>query len=363
MFKFSELQSVHVEITNNCQAHCPMCSRNHRGGLENPNIKINDWNFNDFQMIFNQEVCNQINSIFFCGNFGDPIINNDLANMCKHASDNNPNIHVRIHTNGGARSKYWWRSLVQKLPKNHMVIFGIDGLEDTHALYRIGTKYEQVIENAGAFIDAGGTAEWVFIKFRHNEHQVDKARQRARELGFKLFTVKHSTRFLEEKFKVLDKSGNTIYHIEPPTNNQVTLISPDMIKGYQSWVNGSKIECYVQQEKEIYIDAYKKIFPCCFLASTPYNYTEATDLTFPVRQQIKKQYVELVESLGGIEQLDATHIGIKNVLTSDSWQTVWNYYWNDYKLIVCARTCGVTLDQQISKPKDQFVERTGFNKQ
>ena len=361
MFKFSELKSVHVEITNNCQAKCPMCSRNHRGGLENPNIKVNDWGLDDFQKIFNQEVLNQLNGIFFCGNFGDPIINNDLADMCKYATDTNPDIHLRIHTNGGARSKDWWRLLVKKLPKNHFVIFGIDGLEDTHSLYRIGTKYEQVIENARAFIDAGGTAEWVFIKFKHNEHQVDEARQRAKELGFKLFTVKNSTRFLEEKFKVLDKNGNTNYYLEPPTNNQVTLISPEMIKGYQSWVNDSKIECYAQQGKEIYIDAYKKIFPCCFLASTPYNYTETSDLTFPVRQQIKKQYAELVESLGGIEQLDATNTGIKNVLTSDSWQTVWNYYWNDYKLIVCARTCGITPSQQISKPKDQFVERTGLN--
>jgi MoaA/NifB/PqqE/SkfB family radical SAM enzyme len=361
MFKFSELKSVHVEITNNCQAKCPMCSRNHRGGLENPNIKVNDWGLDDFQKIFNQEVLNQLNGIFFCGNFGDPIINNDLAEMCKYATTTNPNIHLRIHTNGGARSKDWWRLLVEKLPKNHFVIFGIDGLEDTHSLYRIGTKYEQVIENAKAFIEAGGTAEWVFIKFKHNEHQVDEARQRAKELGFKLFTVKNSTRFLEEKFKVLDKNGNTIYYLEPPTNNQVTLITPEMIKGYKSWVNSSKIECYAQQGKEIYIDAYKKIFPCCFLASTPYNYTETNDLTFPVRQQIKKQYAELVESLGGIEQLDATDIGIKDVLTSDSWQTIWNYYWNDYKLIVCARTCGVMPDQQISKPKDQFVERTGLN--
>jgi MoaA/NifB/PqqE/SkfB family radical SAM enzyme len=361
MFKFSELQSVHVEITNNCQAKCPMCSRNHRGGLENPNIKVNDWGLDDFQKIFDQEILNQLNSIFFCGNFGDPIINNDLADMCKYATTMNPNIHLRIHTNGGARSKDWWRSLVKKLPENHFVIFGIDGLEDTHSLYRIGTKYEQVIENARAFIAAGGTAEWVFIKFKHNEHQVDEARQRAKDLGFKLFTVKNSTRFLEEKFKVLDKSGNTIYYLEPPTNNQVSFITPEMIKGYQSWVNDSKIECYAQQGKEIYIDAYKKIFPCCFLASTPYNYTETNDLTFPVRQQIKKQYAELVESLGGIEQLDATNTGIKNVLTSDSWQTVWDYYWNDYKLIVCARTCGITPSQQISKPKDQFVERTGLN--
>jgi MoaA/NifB/PqqE/SkfB family radical SAM enzyme len=361
MFKFLELQSVHVEITNNCQANCPMCSRNHRGGLENPNIKIKDWSLDDFQKIFNQEALNQLSSIFFCGNFGDPIINADLADMCKYAASKNSNIQIRIHTNGGARSKDWWRSLVEKLPKNHIVIFGIDGLEDTHSLYRIGTRYEQVIENAQAFIEAGGAAEWVFIKFKHNEHQVDEARRRAKELGFKLFTVKNSTRFLEEKFNVLDKSGNVIYQLEPPTNNQVSLITPSMIKEYKTWVNSSKIECYAQQNKEIYIDAYKKIFPCCFLASTPYNYTETTDLTFPVRQEIKKQYSELVESLGGIERLDAVSIGIKSVLTSDAWQTVWNYYWNDYKLIVCARTCGVTSNQQISKPKDQFIERTGLN--
>jgi MoaA/NifB/PqqE/SkfB family radical SAM enzyme len=361
MFEFSKLQSVHLEITNNCQAKCPMCSRNHRGGLENPNIKINEWSLEDFCKIFDKEVLHQINSIFFCGNFGDPIVNSDLADMCEYATIENPTLQIRIHTNGGARSKEWWKSLVQKLPKNHFVIFGIDGLEDTHHLYRIGTKYEQVIENAKAFIEAGGTAEWVFIKFKHNEHQIDEARKRATELGFKLFTVKNSTRFLEEKFKVLDKNGNTVYHLEPPTSNQVTLITPSMIKNYRSWVNDSKIECYVQKNREVYIDAYKTVFPCCFIALTPYNYTEVNDLTFPVRQEIKKQYNELVGSLGGIENLNAINIGVKNIINSEKWQTVWNYYWNENKLITCARTCGVNETQSVSKPKDQFVERTHLN--
>lgn len=361
MFNFTDLQAVHLEITNNCQAKCPMCSRNFRGGLENPNIKINEWSLADFKNIFTTEVLNQINSIYFCGNFGDPIINNDLDLMCEYATKENSNLQIRIHTNGGARSKDWWRSLATKLPKNHFVIFGIDGLEDTHHVYRVGTKYEQVTENARAFIEAGGTAEWVFIKFRHNEHQVDEARQRAKDLGFKLFTVKNSTRFLEEKFRVLDKNGNIAYYLEPPSSNQVTLISPDMIKNYRGWVSESEIDCYVKKNKEIYIDAYKRVFPCCFLASTPYNYTETTDLTFPVRQDIKTQYDKLVESLGGIDRLNAVDVGIKEILSSHEWQTVWDYYWNDYKLIVCARTCGVNPKQQISKPKDQFVERSGLN--
>lgn len=358
MFRFKELESVHLEITNNCQAKCPMCSRNYHGNIENPNINLNDWTLEEFKLIFNKEVLLQIKNIYFCGNFGDPIINNDLAEMCKYAKKINPNLQIRIHTNGGARSKQWWNSLANTLPKDHFVIFGIDGLEDTHSLYRIGTKYNQVIENAKAFIDAGGRAEWVFIKFKHNEHQVEEARNKAKELGFCLFTVKNSTRFLDKEFPVLDKNRNILYNIEPPTTNQVSLITPDMIKNYKSWVNESTIECYVQNNKEVYIDAHKKVFPCCFLASTPYNYTEPSNLTFPVRLEIRSQYDRLVESLGSIESLDAVQIGIKSIIDSDSWQTVWDYYWNDDKLITCARTCGANVSNQISKPKDQFIERT-----
>lgn len=361
MFKFSDLESVHLEITNNCQARCPMCSRNYHGGLENPNIKIKDWTLEDFKFIFNQEVLTQIKSVYFCGNFGDPILNNDLDRMCEYASKINPELQIRIHTNGGAKSEKWWKSLVSKLPEKHFVIFGIDGLEDTHHLYRIGTKYQQVIKKAKAFIDSGGNAEWVFIKFKHNEHQTEEAKIRAKNLGFKLFTVKNSTRFLEKDFPVLDKEGNVVYRIEPPTSNRVELITADMIKNYKSWVKDSNIECYAKKNKEIYIDAYKNVFPCCFLASTPYNYVPSSDLTFPVRYEIRNQYDRLIESLGGISKLDAKTIGIKLIIDSDSWQNIWHHYWNEDKLVVCARTCGSNSSKEISKPKDQFIERIGFD--
>ena len=36
MFKFDQLEIVQVEITNRCQASCPMCPRNIHGGIENP---------------------------------------------------------------------------------------------------------------------------------------------------------------------------------------------------------------------------------------------------------------------------------------------------------------------------------------
>jgi MoaA/NifB/PqqE/SkfB family radical SAM enzyme len=51
MFALADLKSLHVEITNRCQAACPMCSRNYHGGLDNVLIKNADWSLDDFKNI------------------------------------------------------------------------------------------------------------------------------------------------------------------------------------------------------------------------------------------------------------------------------------------------------------------------
>lgn len=352
MFKFDTLKSIHLEITNRCQASCPMCSRNVHGGLENPLIKNQDWTVEDFKHILNEEVLHQVDGFYFCGNFGDPIINNELIEMCRYSKQTNPNLYIRIHTNGGARSPEWWEELRFALPPAHNVIFAIDGLEDTHSLYRIGTKYEAVIRNAKAFINAGGTAEWAFIKFKHNEHQLEEAERRAKELGFARFTYKDSARFVAtEKFEVLNRYGEVSYYLEPPTGSKINLITQEVIDNYQDVVDASEIDCYVVQTKEVYIDAYKKVMPCCFLSSIPYNYTKNDDIVKDIRQKMHSQYQDLITDLGNTNALEKS---IKDIVDSQPWQTVWNKYWNEKKLITCARTCGVN---KLSKPKDQFIEK------
>jgi hypothetical protein len=343
-----------------------MCPRNWHGGQENPYLQIADWTYDDFIKIFNEETLKQIITIYFCGNFGDPIMNDDLINMCRYIKDTAPNLDVRIHTNGGARSKRWWQALYQSLPTNHAVIFALDGLEDTHSLYRIGTKYENVVRNASYFIQEGGKAEWVFIKFKHNEHQVSEAERRSQEIGFERFTVKNTTRFIgENRFAVYDDQGNTQYYLEPPSDNKITFITPEQIKNFRTVLSTSDIECYVQHNKEIYIDAHKKVFPCCFLASAPYNYRLETsqsieDSTLLTLRQIKNeqlsQYDDLVNALGGIENLSAISRSIKEIINDELWQSAWSTYWNEKKLITCARVCGKIKDN-FSKPNDQFIKR------
>lgn len=355
MFTFNQLENIHLEITNRCQASCPMCSRNIHGGLENPLIKNQDWTIADFKNILITEVLQQLKGFYFCGNFGDPIINNDLIDMCSYSKDVNPNLNIRIHTNGSARSADWWVKLAKSMPKYHNVIFAIDGLADTHSLYRVGTSFYKVLENAKAFISAGGTAEWAFIKFKHNEHQQSSAEALAKTHGFARFTCKDSARFVAtEQFPVYDAAGNTVRYLEPPAGSKISLITQDVIDNYKDIVDASEIDCYVTQTKEIYIDAYKKIMPCCFLASIPYNYVAANDGTKTIRLEIKQQYADLIKDLGNTNALENS---IQSVINSNAWQTVWNKYWGTEKLIICARTCGVN---KLSKPTDQFIKHTAL---
>ena len=351
MFKFEDLKSILLEITNNCQAKCPMCSRNVHGGLKNPLLRLNSWSLDDFKNIISIEVLNIIDSICFSGNFGDPSLNDNLINMCEYVKSVNPAIYISIQTNGSARKESWWKDLYNALPTNHLVHFALDGLEDTHELYRIDTTYGNVIRNAVAFINAGGNAEWFFIKFKHNEHQLEECRSKSKQLGFKQFNVISSSRFLgDPTFNVLDKHGNLTHILEPPTDNTLTFISKDVLDSYQKIVNEAEISCMVKRKKEIYIDAHMTLLPCSWVSSIPFNYFDKDGIV-PILliDEIRKQYNNLLIDLGGKDSIDS-RLGIRKVIETDKWQNVWKKYWNDEKFIMCARTCGKFKENIFSPP-------------
>ena len=358
MFKFNELRQIHLEITNNCQASCPMCNRNINSGLENPLIKSTDWTLDEFKQIMSPEVLSQISNYYLCGSFGDPILNNDLIEMCRYSRDVAPNVRIDIHTNGGARNTAWWKELAEALPHDHMVIFALDGLEDTHHLYRVGTTFDSVVSHAKSFIDAGGNAEWAFIVFKHNEHQVETARSMAKELGFKKFTVKNSSRFvLEPKVKVLDRKGQITHYIEPASATPMKFIDRKTIESYKKIVEQSTIKCKVAETKEVYIDAHKNFFPCCWLANVPYTHI-AEDEVISVRKDMLEQHYLYLKLLGNTNTLERP---LKEIINSNEFQTMWNRLWNEDKLVSCVRTCGVSNKIEFSQPHDQFTQRDKFD--
>mgnify|MGYP002634111753 FL=1 len=331
MIQYKTLTHVHIEITNRCQASCPMCSRNFHGGMPNPLLSNGEWSVGDFKNIFTPQLLKQLTKITFCGNFGDPLINPDFEKMLEYIKDYD--LYLDIHTNGSFYNAIWWKHLSKKLTKQHKIVFALDGLSDTHSRYRIGTDFNKIITNAKSFIHAGGTAEWSFIKFKHNAHQVTAANALADAHGFKYFTVKNSSRFaFEDSFDVYDKNSNVVDKLEPVSTQPAMDIS-----NVQKLVDASEISCYAAAQHEVYIDAHLNLFPCCFLASVPYNFHNDSDILYDAKNTIKEQHLDLVFKLGNTNLKLFT---VEQIINRESYQTVWNDYWTTKKLYTCARTCG-----------------------
>ena len=122
MYTYNDLVGLHVELTSNCQASCPMCARNHHGGLENPLLQVNDIDLESFKQFVPPEFLKQLHTVTMCGNFGDPILNKDLISIVEYIATTSPETRIDVHTNGSARNIQWWESLARAMPKNLSLI-------------------------------------------------------------------------------------------------------------------------------------------------------------------------------------------------------------------------------------------------
>jgi MoaA/NifB/PqqE/SkfB family radical SAM enzyme len=148
-----------------------------------------------------------------------------------------------MNTNGGIGTINWWNNLGTMLNRpDDYVIFSIDGLQDTNHLYRRNVVWDKVMDNARAFINAGGRAHWEMLLFKHNEHQIDEAKELAQNLGFKFFNTKVSRRF--KHYPVAGISPPSVYLEQEP---------------------GTKIECHAIKENSVYVSAKGILHPCCWL--------------------------------------------------------------------------------------------------
>lgn len=362
MFKFSELRTLHIELTSRCQASCPMCARNYHGGQANENLPVGEISLDEFKLIVNQTVLSQIDYIYFCGNYGDPIMSNDLISIIQYCKDSKEDIQIGVHTNGSARTTEWWKELASVLPKNHSVHFALDGLEDTHHLYRVGTDFNKIIENAKSFISNGGKAEWTYLSFKHNEHQIETAREMAKMLGFAAFNLKATSRFLEKPwFDVLGKNNEVSYKLEPTSEHEIKFIPPEIIKSYKKVVEDATIKCKVLEDKSLYIDAFKQLWPCCWIGAVPYTFSRPSDIINKYQTDQTKNVNELVDSIGGYTSINLMKRSIKEITEDVRWSNVWQEYWDNKQLATCAKTCGVYSEKIMTQPHDQNIKKESFN--
>lgn len=272
MYKMSDIREIHLEVTSKCQASCPMCLRNIQGGIVNPWLEENEISIEQFKKWFPVSFIKQLDRLFMCGNLGDAIVAKDSLLIFSYLRQTNQSMSLVLHTNGSAKNKQWWIDLAKL---NVEVTFGIDGLEDTHSLYRIGTNFSKIIENSTAFINTGGIANWHMLVFNHNKHQVEECLKLSKQLGFKNFTQKNSSRFRDGYLPVLNKDGTTS-HILHPSERSLE-ISKKLIES--DVAESTEILCKAKQGHSMYIGSNGTVSPCCWLdfAGTPPNSVSLVD--------------------------------------------------------------------------------------
>ena len=236
-----DIKVLHLEPTDVCQAACPLCARETDTKFHKD--RQHHLDMHKITQVFDADRIKQLDKMFMCGNYGDPSAGKHTLDLYREFRKLNKNIVLGMNTNGGIQSTLWWFELGRILNQSQdYVVFSIDGLESTNHVYRKNVAWSKVMQNVNAFIEAGGSAHWDMLVYKHNQDQVDECEQLARNMGFKWFRAKVSKRGFTDR-------------LESPIGWKLPQ------------VQGTKVNCHAINEQSVYIDAQGRMSPCCWLGA------------------------------------------------------------------------------------------------
>jgi MoaA/NifB/PqqE/SkfB family radical SAM enzyme len=177
-------RGINVEITNICPLECPFCPRQRPDNKERIKKSKNITKANFLKLV-------RFGKTFrFAGQISDPIYHPNFLEFLE-LTKNYPNKVFRIHTNGTRKKMDWWKKAFSMSGPNVRWTFGLDGASQEIAnIYRVNTRYEEVMEVLKLGNSIGCVVVWQFIVFQHNEHQVELAKQIARENNLNILFIK-----------------------------------------------------------------------------------------------------------------------------------------------------------------------------
>ncbi len=332
MIEKKDIRIVHVEASSRCNSHCPMCSRYTGLGELQPGLVEGDLTLDNFYKLFTPQFTSQLEHVYFSGVYGDPCLNRNLPEMVLYLVKNGCHS-VSIDTNGGYRDEEWWQGLAHP---QVLINWAIDGTDDeTLGKYRIGVVYNKVIKNLKAYVNAGGRAQWNFIVFKHNEHQVDEAKGICKFLGID-FRVKVTQKFRGRKDYKVMKDGVQIDLLEPPVQEKYRHVNIGTethipvsyfkfsLENY-THLNANTITCKSQERQEIYLGSNGLLVPCCYLGTYIHD--------SPGSYQFIREF--------DLNEFNLTNDSVDNIINkmkhiSDRWdKSIENG-----NLITCLYTCG-----------------------
>jgi hypothetical protein len=243
-----KIKQLTTELTFRCNAKCPACHR-----WKPLRVNLNDAQYTisleRFQQLFNPELLQNLEWLVLNGNFGDSIMNKQFREIISYVKSQGTRL--LIHTNGGIHDHSYWTDVGNILTEHDIINFDLDGLWDTHHIYRINTDFDKVLLNAQSVIATNrAQVHWKYIVFEHNKHQVDRAREIAKQSGFTTFSTVKTSRDV-----FAPKTGQFVHSKKTQEYQQAE----------------KKIHCVWDDWGKWYVSPEGLVFRCCWTGGHYYD--------------------------------------------------------------------------------------------
>jgi len=185
---------INVDITHRCLLQCHKCLRQQ---FPKMHMRGRDISLKAMKKLLDS----YIPKINFCGQMGDCIYHPkflDILKLCTQYKDKG----FIFHTNGSNKSNFFWNEVI-KIYKNqpqlnHKWWIALDGLPAQSHIYRVnqdGKKLYDIMLESKKYLKRRPV--WQYLIFKYNEHNIEKAKQMAKEAGV-TFMLLQSSRWNSE---------------------------------------------------------------------------------------------------------------------------------------------------------------------
>lgn len=258
---------LNIEPGNVCNLQCPLCPT----GLGDKGMTKGFIDLGFFKHIFDQlrDFLNSVNLY----SWGEPLLNKDLIGIIRHIKNSDKAIRVVISTNLNICNDKLLTELIDSGIDE--IIVSCDGAcQDIYEKYRVGGDFNLVMQNLGYLarrrevLAKDARIVWNFLAFRHNEHEAEKAREMAKEIGvdFRIGFMRTSM-----KDEILKSHKETIERDKHWIPDNPEYSAYDKI----NYTTKKIIKTCRKPWQEISINWNGLVFPCCAVYGEKYNFGDA----------------------------------------------------------------------------------------